>query len=181
MPRTRSVLAAISVSVAIFTAGCGGSDGEASSDAAATSTSTTAVAPTTTTTAPATDVAGAPAEALVASSPAWTEACAVGDKLIEQAWALEAGTLTDKNAVAVSMLELIDKVPPGAADEEIAFVTGVINGFVGGDDLSPYEEDFRPQAEELLTKVAKGCGLADGASMPLPPDVVGEIADFIFA
>lgn len=178
MPRTRFILAALSMSVALLAVGCGSSDAETSSDTTAKPTSTTEAAPTTTTEpAP----AGAPTEPLVPSSPEWAAACTVGDKLIEQAWALEAGTLTDKNAVAVSMLELIDKVPPGAADGEIAFVTDVINGFVGGDDLSPFKEDFRPQAESLLTKVATGCGLADGASLPLPPDVVGEIADYIFA
>lgn len=177
MPRTRSALAAVTLSAALLAAGCGGSDADASSDTTAKPASTTTEAPSTTTTI---EVTGAPTEALVASSPEWVEACKIGDKLIEQAWGLEAGTLTDKNAVAVSMLELIDKVPPGAADEEIAFVTEVINAFVGGDDLSPYKADFRPKAETLLTKVATGCGVADGASLPLPPDVVGEIADYIF-
>ncbi len=36
------------------------------------------------------------------------------------------------------------------------------------------------QAESLLTAVAAGCGVADGASLPLPADVLGTIERFLF-
>lgn len=124
--------------------------------------------------------AGLPAGALEPSGPEWAGACKLGDSLVTQAWQLQGGELTDPTVVGGTLLAMIDQVPAGAADDEVAFVGQLVTAFVSGGDVSAYQADFRAQADSLLAKVAAGCGVADGASLPLPPDVVGTIERFLF-
>lgn len=123
---------------------------------------------------------GLPAGALEPTTPEWVGACRLADSLISQAWQLQRGELTDPTVVGGTLLAMIDQVPPGAADEEVGFVGQLTTAFVSGGDLGPYEADFRDQAEGLLAKVAAGCGVADGASLPLPADVLGTLERFLF-
>ena len=124
--------------------------------------------------------AGLPAGALQPSSPEWAGACTLADSLIAQAWQLQSGELTDPTVVGGTLLAMIDQIPAGAADEEVGFVGRLASAFVSGGDLSSYRSDFRDQAEALLAKVAAGCGVEDGASLPLPADVLGTIERFLF-
>ena len=123
---------------------------------------------------------GLPAGPLEPSSPEWAQACTLADSLVDQAWQLQRGELTDPTVVGGTLLAMIDQVPAGAADEQVLFVGRLATAFVSGGDLSPYEADFREQADALLRAVATGCGIAEDQPLPLPADTVGTIERFLF-
>lgn len=181
MVRART-LAPVLLALALGSAAVGCSDG---SDAAPRTTTTTR--PGQTTTLPATvpdevdpSPGGLPAGALVPSSSEWAGACTLADSLIAQAWQLQSGELTDPTVVGGTLLAMIDQIPPGTADEQVGFVGRLAGAFVAGEDLASYQADFRTQAEALLAEVAAGCGVADGAPLPLPADAIGTIERFLF-
>jgi hypothetical protein len=113
-------------------------------------------------------------------SEEWTEACETSDEMVDLAWRLSNGGGADPNGIAALMLGLLEQVPQGAADDEIAYVNELIAAFVADEDLDGYRPDFQDNVDMLLRAVGEGCGIAADEPLPLPGGMLDNLEDVLF-
>lgn len=173
--------AAVAVVATLAVAGCGGGDDDAGeSDAPPTSATAGTGGSDESGTAVEQAPAARPDVALEPVSDEWAAACATSDEMVDLAWQLEAGGDADPNGIATLVLGLLDQVPPGSADDEVAWAEDLIAAFVGAEDIGAYRADFQGNVTALLRAVGEGCGVDAGEPLPLPEGMVENLEIYLF-